>query len=743
MGQNQEKLEEGEQALCEGLEEQRPYPDSGGASSHAADVMEGGSFSMEEAANNKENSWEPDTQDLDRSPCQEPTTPSTEEHINLWVSPFAPREVRQGGAVGKEGGGGGDGGRTTPVVLLETDMNQESSGQIEERVRAYKLSQITIEEKKTEEAHQASSKMEYRDEETVPCEKPHKGISHEKHGSVTSGNVNSFDNNEDGSASKRISKCGSLPGESEFLSVQHQNETEVANEDIKLCAGTAGSLSERKEPPPAQPQHPLKNSLEKESLLDMSDTIHHTPPNEGAENNTKEEMRAVSNEHLSKRPKAIYADIQMESGSPDLHMKTTGENTHEEIDSDSTLNPVLPIEPSSILEKLLRKNRKETSPDISKIKEARDSTDFQMEINAKKTFDTTATGVCGERTDHSEFVESPSPGSKKSPSKANRATKDHHIKEISMKQTDTADIVGLDGLYFQPRVSGGNVCENTLTKSHYSTAGCENPEESIHSTDASVKEKMELNPKVFPSKTLSSDNIPSVISHQIKSCEVSGVIAVESAPTSESEVKDPLTRMDGKLKDSYHSVTGGKPDVSTVRPPLLKQNDSDGQAGPQLVCSEDSGSESVKRKKVKDSPEDTAAPAVNAGLALALGGTVTAEEIHQVTTSKKQDFHTENTLPGQSDKNPSKENDDHVLKRDKSQSTPKSRPVSELIRETIQLHEKLQHQDRPKPAEVKSEEQGQSVKVAQMKAAFDSAQKSPDKAIERKPSVRKGKSISI
>lgn len=87
------------------------------------------------------------------------------------------------------------------------------------------------------------------------------------------------------------------------------------------------------------------------------------------------------------------------------------------------------------------------------------------------------------------------------------------------------------------------------------------------------------------------------------------------------------------------------------------------------------------------------------------------------------------------------ESSDSVKMRDKSHhNRPRSRPVSQLIKETIQLHEKLQQQERARPAaETRSEEQNQSVKVAQMKAAFDSAQKTPEKGVERKPSVRKGK----
>lgn len=87
------------------------------------------------------------------------------------------------------------------------------------------------------------------------------------------------------------------------------------------------------------------------------------------------------------------------------------------------------------------------------------------------------------------------------------------------------------------------------------------------------------------------------------------------------------------------------------------------------------------------------------------------------------------------------ESSDSVKMRDQSHhKRPRSRPVSQLIKETIQLHEKLQQQERARPAaETRSEEQNQSVKVAQMKAAFDSAQKPPEKSVERKPSVRRGK----
>lgn len=732
MGQNQDKLEGEEQALSEGLEETRLYPDSGGTGSPTGDVMEGGSSCKEEAGNTRENSGEPDTQDLDGSPCQEAATLSSEKHIaNSWMSSFAAREVRQGGAAGKEGG---EGGRTAPVVPQETDTNQKNTASIEKRTRAYKrFNQIKRVERTAEEELQTSSKikMEYQDEGTVPHKDTQEEISHTKCGHVTSVDVNSLDDNEKGYVMMRISKCGAHQGGSEFLSVQIQDETimaEVENEDIKLSAGTVESLSERKEPLPAQPQYPLKNSLQKESLLDMSDTIHYRPEKERTESNTKEEtceVRPVLNEYPSAKAKVTDADNQRESVRPYLQMDTAEATTHQEIDSNSASNSVLPTEPSSILEKLLKRNRKETNPDISKIKEVnidiKESTDVPMEFNANSL--NAATDLSSEGLYQSE-CDTKGILSSLTDSKANLAAKDHHIKDIHMNQTDMTS----DGLCFEP---GNNTRENTY----------------LISADVSVKNKMEVKPNMCPSKILSSDNLQSAVSADRMSCEMSGVITEESASSSVSDAKAPPTKSDREIADSSQSVTAEKTDTSTVKSLPQIKSDSDSKTDLELSGSEKVDSHSVRRQKVEDSTEDTAAPAVDAGLVLVADGPVIPEESHQVTTSIKQHLqmkpNSENPIPDQSDKKTGKEKDDDVSKRDKSQNAPKSRPVSELIKETVQLHEKLQHQDRPKPAEVKIEEQGQSVKVAQMKAAFDSAQKSPDKAIERKPSLRKGKGIKI
>ncbi|GAA6109814.1 coronin-1C-A isoform X1 [Tachysurus ichikawai] len=81
-----------------------------------------------------------------------------------------------------------------------------------------------------------------------------------------------------------------------------------------------------------------------------------------------------------------------------------------------------------------------------------------------------------------------------------------------------------------------------------------------------------------------------------------------------------------------------------------------------------------------------------------------------------------------------------VPARGKAENTPKGKPVSNLIKETIQLHEKKK--EWTKSAEVKADvvlDSAQSVKVAQIKAAFDLPKKSLEKSLEQKPSVRKGK----
>ncbi|KAI7813267.1 hypothetical protein IRJ41_016219, partial [Triplophysa rosa] len=73
-----------------------------------------------------------------------------------------------------------------------------------------------------------------------------------------------------------------------------------------------------------------------------------------------------------------------------------------------------------------------------------------------------------------------------------------------------------------------------------------------------------------------------------------------------------------------------------------------------------------------------------------------------------------------------------------TQGPQKSKHVSDMIKETIELQRKMKEWTKPTETRVDlTLDPTQCVKVAQMKAAFDPPKKSPDKAIERKASVKK------
>ncbi|XP_051807084.1 uncharacterized protein si:ch211-108c6.2 [Acanthochromis polyacanthus] len=723
MGQNLDKVEEGKQVPGEGSEKTGRCNDSGGVGSQAGDVMEGANACEEEAGNTGEKSGEPNSQHLDGSPSNEPTTPSGEKHINLCESPSAAREVRQGGAAGKEGGEGGGGGSNAPPVPHETDKNCQSTSRIKESARAHKpLNQTKPEEKKTGLKLQALSKikMENQVEETFPKEE-------------------NLAENSDGSVILKSSNCGAHAESKSLLVLKEAVIVEVGNQDIELCAEIVSCFSERKEPPPAQHQHPLKNSLQKESLLDMSDTIHSKgkrPPKERAENNTKEEtLTGGPMPVLNDSSSARFTDTH-DQGPLELDASET--NANQTMSYDSASSPVLDNEPSSILEKLLKRNKVGATSSLSKIKEVdtgnKEATDVPVKKDAKRIPDSTVTETSSDQTEQSKCDKKEtlpsSADSKNKQSKSNLAKTDRHSKDQDMRQTATASNATSDSLCSQTGVTEVTMCDSSVTKSHNSKA------ENINSGDASVKEETEMKPKKGPSNNVHSDELQSAVSHETMPCDAGRVISEESAP---SDPKSPTTKSDGKIADSGHSLTAEETDSSKVKAPPQKEDDSESKTDSQLSGPEKADAQSAKKKKVKESPKDAAAPAVDAGSVVAAGETVTSEEGRKTSVSVKQDLGV--TLYSETDKKPGK--DDTVSMRDKSQSSPKSRPVSELIKETIQMHEKLQQQDRPKPVEVKSDEQGQSVKVAQMKAAFDSPQKTPDKAVERKPSMRKGKGIEI
>lgn len=739
MGQNQDKMEGGQQALAEGLEEARPNSDSGGGGNHIGNVMEGGSSQEEEeeAGNTEENSRKPDALN------PEPATPSREE--SLWVRPVAAREVRQGGAAEKKVEVGGAGGRATPQALQETEKNQKSSPRVEGRTGAFKLYNLTKrEERRTGEELNTSSKTKMDDaipqveiqEEDFPA-----GVVDGKNElAFTSKDENSLSTAEEDLATVRMSRRATGAGRDSKLPVQPDQRdaivADIADGDMKLCAGTVGRLIERKEPPTARALHPFKNSLQKESLSDMSDTIHCGPPNERTEDNTKGErltceVKPVFNDFSPTRPKVTDTDEHRESVRPCVQTDTAKEATNQVTGSDPAPNLASPTEPSFILEKLLQRNKKQTTPADSNIQEAHPDERDIGDDAAKRMCDSAVAELSPESINQSVGLNTPSSAKAMKDSKDNSrkeklTAKDHDIKGSDLNLRDADDTS--DAPCFPPGALGNGRCERPIAATHRAAVDCESPKNTI-STDASVKEETQLKPNVSSTTKPSFDNLQSAVSRGKKPRHVDKT----PVPSLMSDPKSPPSKGDVQIVDSHHVAPNQ--DMSTTKPPLT---DSEARTG--SACSDD---QSLGKMKVKNSVEDTAPPAMDAGSVSVQGGTVVSEEHNQAAAEVKQDLHSthnvENSVSDQHAKTTGKEADDSIRMRDKSQDRPKSRPVSELIKETIQLHEKLQHPDRPKPAEIKPDEQGQSVKVAQMKAAFDSAQKSPDKSVERKPSVRKGK----
>lgn len=749
MGQNQVKQEGGEPAESEGLEDARPNPDSGDVVSPTGDVMEGGGFceaEVEKDGRTRKNSGEPDAQGLDRSPGQELTTPSSEKHINLWISPSAAREVRQGGAAEKEERGGEEGGRTTPPVPRETDKNLKSSEKTEERANMFKpFKEVkTGKKEEGEELHKSSKvKMENKEEVTIlqgekQEENSSAGVLNERFDiPFDSKNAQLFISEEEPEKVK-ISRSGAHAGRELLRSAKSDHNDTMVDEDIKLCAGTVGRLTERKGPPTAQRQrHPLENSVQKESLLDMRDTIQGGPPKKKTEINTKEEMptcevRPVLDDYSL--TKAKVTDDQRRPVKPHQVLDTTEESASQSPELDQASNPASPNEPSSILEKLLKRNRKDAVPDLSEMKEVFINDKDTLDGTTKMMVHSAATELSADQIHHSDMITPLSARDIKE--LENIQAKKLHIEDLDLKQADPSNSATSDILCFQPGMIGNTVSLSSLTASHHSTADCS---DKINSTDDKLTKEVEIKVNVSPSENPPSEHLQLSVSHEKASVDQSYLITEEPVSLSVSSAKSPLTIRD----DSGHLHTSEITDNNTAGVPLQVESDSSSKAEQESSDYTSSEAQPVRMRREEDSPKDTV-QAVETGSVLDKAATAIPEEKYQVY-EVKQDPHTtpnkENTMPEQPVAKPTDERGDAVVKRNKSQSTPRTRPVSDLIKESVQLHEKLQHQDWLRSAEVKCDDQGQSVKVAQMKAAFDSAQKSPEKAIERKPSMRKGKFV--
>lgn len=620
MGQNQDKLDEGEQVLGAVPEETSPDPASGSA----GDVMEGGSSSEAEAGDNRENRGEPDSPDLDG--C------SSQENTRLWVRPFAASEVRQGGAAGMAGRGGGEGGEggwANQTDRSETDENPKSSPMLEETARLHKLQQRIKEERKSAEGelHRSKAKMEGTERSFPREQQPEEHLSAAAHERCDHAFTSEEANCDEECASLKRSSSGAQAGR-EFLSAyvqQEERDAIMAAGDIKLSAGTVGCLSERKDPPTARSLHPLKNSEEKEPLSDMSDTIHSRPANGRTENNTKEGTLAceAKSDCSPTRPKTLETEAIPSEPRPPR----------------SATGPTANAEPSSILEKLLMRNKKQKM--LSDVREADIKESDSVDDAAQRIVDTAAPEPPHAATHKSASDTLLSTCNKKGmdEKQCKRTATDngHHIEGQDVKQPDTS---ASSSEPFQT-VTENNKCENPL-----------------------------INPKSARAQS-SKDN------------------------RSASSVSD--LKLSAKSDEQSVASCSSQPgEKSNCRPTLQKDSDK--------TNSDQSATEK---------------------------------------TGVTQESHVGQHIANTGSDGPGEKNEDNASERGDSRDLPKSRPVSELIKDTVQLHEKLLHQEWSKPAEVKADEQGQSVKVAQMKAAFDLVQKSPDRSLVRKPSVRKGKGESL
>ncbi|KAM9464264.1 uncharacterized protein ACWYII_009532 isoform 1-T1 [Salvelinus alpinus] len=220
-----------------------------------------------------------------------------------------------------------------------------------------------------------------------------------------------------------------------------------------------------------------------------------------------------------------------------------------------------------------------------------------------------------------------------------------------------------------------------------------------------------------------------VITEKPASSSVSDEVIIESTESpfcnkEDDQTTEPLPLHN--IDESPSTIT-----VTEIPPPT-----------PRLCTSEALLAESMEEAKtMKDPPQITHIPVV---MIESMDNQNKDEKLQSQDVTLKTELVseqvTESTTAVHSDEKSTQDKDHTVSESGKHQDTPKSRPVSELLKENILLQEKLKHPDMTKPLEAKPDgvsEQPQSVNVAQMLAAFDTPKKSPEKTLERKPSVRK------
>lgn len=379
MGQNQEKMDGGEQVLAES----RPSSESGGGGGdHTGDVMEGRcphereEEEEVEGGNNGQYSGDQDTVN------EEPTTPCSQE--KLWVSLSAAREVRPEGRWNEVEEGGGAGGRANRLA-------PQSAPRQEGRDAAFKSrSQSTREEKSVEEPLRRTPRSMMK--EVIPQQEVQEEEEEESEAGVMH-RVREDENLHSDTAEelekemvRRRRFCAS-PGQA-----YQRGADMVASGDSGPLTGTLDLLTEKKELPPNTSPHPSKNSLQKESQSELKDRVHSKAPSQTNLSLTEEEtLKLLLHDCSPTRSKALR---------PCLQMEVAGGTTDGPLGSGLPVSgPGAPSEPSSILEKLLQRNKKQTNTANSEIQDVDQHRESASNNALKQLCDGAAPEVPPSRTD--------------------------------------------------------------------------------------------------------------------------------------------------------------------------------------------------------------------------------------------------------------------------------------------------------------------------------------------------------
>uniref|UniRef100_A0A8K9XQ44 Coronin n=1 Tax=Oncorhynchus mykiss TaxID=8022 RepID=A0A8K9XQ44_ONCMY len=795
MGQNQDKVED-EQARGGEAEERGPCIDLEDASGGTGVAMEGGT-PREEAGNAGEDPGKAAAENLDEGPGSEPTTPSAEKNLSTQkrVSPSMEWEVRE------EGAGGEEGGRTVLLTPQDPDNSQSPESHTQSEVKARIPRQSTQNERDKEKKEGKTAKMYRRDERTASHQKNLEenlcSALGEVTGQITDATVSM------GEATMEYKKEGSVEvgmggtntgttddveqeGGRKKLPVQKDQEMKngtseaVEDEDTECTDGAVGGLRELKGPCKTKRQSSLKKTKGKKCLSVVGGTLNHDHPTVGKvkphdnenkgdiekENKASEAARCDIKSGLNDNHKQSELD---RAGSPTVDPPNQGDK--------EDLSMVPTVGPSSILEKLLKRNKNEASPDLTKVRKvvsvSRDQSDDHDQLKTSETkppsqgvetgaISTPISAVKETKPKHVVMKTTP----KSSADVAKTAPSDKNIPELQC-DVEEETMSSSSSVCATERPPGAEVntkpCHEedhpqSLTKSEQAAKTAQDstdiiclPASLLETESVTEREARTSSPMdEADCKDSEQDSATTVASHQ------NVEKTMENTPPAETQSPESSQSPHVEGRPSSRSDVDESPSTIPVTEiPSQTENITAGKTTPSLCTSEALHDDSMEEAKTNKDPRqitDIPVVVIEATLASVGTGMALSEESQGSMDEKLQSQNetlkteplsqqvTERTTAVHYDEKSTQDNDETASECDKHQDTPKSRPVSELIKENILLQEKLKHPDLTKPLEAKPDwvsEQAQSVKVAQMLAAFDFPKKSPEKALERKPSVRK------